>query len=84
MKRIAKFLLFKILEVAGALIVWWGLSWYGHWICYIFISDYDPTLWGERWIAAPLMALFFGIAAPALLGIGLYAWIKWNWEKAEE
>ena len=83
MKRIAKFLLFKVLEVAGAAIVYWGLSWYGHWIC-SSLSDYDPTIWIERWLVAPCMALFLGIAVPGILCIGIYHWIKWNWEKAGE
>ena len=86
MKRIAKFLLFKVLEVAGAFIVWWGLSWYGHWICstVLFIADYDPSIWAMRWLAAPLLGFFFGIACPAIICFVLYRWIKWNWKKAGE
>ena len=84
MKQIVKFIIYKVLEVAGAAVVWWGLSWYGHWICLLFISDYDPTCWAQRWLAAPFLGFAIGLFFPALICLGLYCWIKWNWEKAGE
>ena len=84
MKRIGKFLVFKVLELAGAFIVWWGLSWYGYWIITIFSGtpEYEAML--NKWLLGPWVGLFGGIVLPVLACFGLYEWIKWNWEKAGE
>ena len=84
MKRIVKFIVLKVVEIAGVCIAYWILSWYGHGICTWLISDYDPYSWGERWLAAPFMGITLGGVLPALICLGLYHWIKWNWEKAGE
>lgn len=92
MKQITKFIIFKVVELTGAFLVWWGLSWYGHWICSIGNSTIltDGTM-GEYWLEAPLCGIIRGIFIPALglgllvlFGAGLYKWIKWNWKKAGE
>lgn len=93
MKRIVKFMFLKVVELAGAFVAWWGLSWYGYWIDSItgpsrVLSDGTML---EKWLEAPFFGLFAGIFMPAIcIGIlalicaGLYEWIKWNWKKAGE
>jgi len=83
-KRIGKFLLYKVLELTGAVIVYLGMSWYGHWFFILTkTSDYNPNCWFDRWVLAP----FVGTLTIILFGFILlliHHWIKWNWEKAGE
>ena len=93
MKQIVKFIIYKVLEVAGAAVVWWGLSWYGHWIGTLAHGNSpDYSNWLVQWILGPLiLGLIGGIVLPVLviyvccmIVYGLYYWIKWNWKKAGE
>lgn len=93
MKRIVKFIIRKVVELAGAFVVWWGLSWYGYWVDSIIGPSRalsDGTML-EKWLEAPFLGFMLGIIFPAiafgaivLICFGLYHWIKWNWEKAGE
>jgi len=84
MKRIIKFFIFKILELAGAFVVWSIMSFYGHWICLWLVSDYDPLYWVDRWVIAPTFGVALGCVLPGIIFLLLYAWFKWNWDKAGE
>ena len=89
--RIVKFIIFKVVELAGAFLVLWGLSCYGYWIDTILDSQLKHGTMLEKWIEAPFVGIFFGLGLP-LLGIivfvafctGIILWIKWNWKKAGE
>uniref|UniRef100_A0A6H1ZBV4 Uncharacterized protein n=1 Tax=viral metagenome TaxID=1070528 RepID=A0A6H1ZBV4_9ZZZZ len=84
MKRITKFIIFKVVELAAAFIVWWGLSLYGYWIDSLFEPVLTDGNMLEKWLEAPFFG-FAGIFLPLAVlfwsGIGIYHWIKWNWEK---
>ena len=82
MKRIIKFFIFKIVEVAGAVFFWGIMTLYGHLLCLWIVSDYDPTNWEEVWLFAPLFAVTIGCILPGSFCILIFIWIKWNWEKA--
>ena len=91
MKRIIKFTTLKVLEVAGAALVWWGLSWYGYWVAAIFKLHLNNGTLLEKWLEAPCIGIIFGLFLPAvaifvsgLICVGIWCWIEWNWKKAGE
>ena len=85
MKRVVKFIVFKIAEIIGAFLLWWGLSWYGLFVMNTIIRLLPPLDFSvpvEKWFFAPAFGFLLGIAAPIIIIFVIYVWIMWNWEKA--
>ena len=78
-KRIAKFIGFKIVELTGAFLVWWGLSCLG----YLIFPNADTDFW-IKWGLLPVCMGFFSLCVGTLVVVLVIPWIKWNWEKAGE
>ena len=88
MKRIIKFIIYKVLEIGGAFAVWYGASWLGFLVANLLgNTSRDPSNMYEVWIMAPfvgILSLIVLIVVPIMICSGLYEWIKWNWKKAGE
>lgn len=87
MKRIAKFTMFKVLEIAGAALIWWGLSWYGYWLVMLVGGQADLSIWWCRWLLLPvfcggLCGIVIPVAVVCVSYTVIFDWIQWNWEKA--